>query len=139
MEADVDSDGWRVCAKDCNDADPRTYPGAAEFNDGRDNQCPGDSGHGLIDEISGTAYFSNATDFCWPQQPGATGYQVARSGRSDLKLNCTLSVTTSLCLSDLGSPPDGTGSFYLVRSTAPFVGSWGQDSSGTERTSVCLQ
>ena len=145
---DIDGDGYgspgsALCpagsGADCNDSDPRTYPGAAEVNDGRDNQCPGDSGHGLIDEISGTAHFSNATEFCWAQQPGATEYQVARSGRSDLKLDCTLFVTTSLCLNDLVSPPDGTGFFYLVRSTAPFVGSWGQDSSGTERTSVCLR
>ncbi len=35
---------------DCDDSDPYTYPGAEEICDGLDNQCPGDTGHGQIDE-----------------------------------------------------------------------------------------
>jgi hypothetical protein len=35
---------------DCDDSNPAIYPGATELCDGLDNQCPGDSGYGLIDE-----------------------------------------------------------------------------------------
>ena len=40
-EADVDGDGQPVCAGDCDDADPATYPGAPEVCDGLDNDCDG--------------------------------------------------------------------------------------------------
>jgi len=35
---------------DCNDDDAAVYPGATELCDGNDNQCPGDSGYGSVDE-----------------------------------------------------------------------------------------
>lgn len=35
---------------DCNDYDKDIWPGAPELCDGKDNQCPGDSGYGQIDE-----------------------------------------------------------------------------------------
>jgi len=38
---------------DCNDNDIDIYPGAPELCDGIDNQCPGDSGYGAIDENCG--------------------------------------------------------------------------------------
>ena len=38
--ADGDRDGWAV-ALDCNDADPRAFPGAPELCDGLDNDCDG--------------------------------------------------------------------------------------------------
>lgn len=38
--ADADKDGV-TCDTDCNDADPATYPGAAECKDGKDNDCNG--------------------------------------------------------------------------------------------------
>ncbi len=37
---DADKDGVS-CDTDCNDADPATYPGAAECKDGKDNDCNG--------------------------------------------------------------------------------------------------
>ena len=57
-------------------------PGAAEVNDGLDNQCPGDAGRGLVDEISGIAGFNTFDDktrFSWMSQSGAVSYEVARS------------------------------------------------------------
>jgi hypothetical protein len=43
---DVDGDGFDICtdaatARDCNDADPNSRPGAAELCDGNDNDCNG--------------------------------------------------------------------------------------------------
>ena len=35
---------------DCDDTYARTYPGAREICDRRDNQCPGDYGYGFVDE-----------------------------------------------------------------------------------------
>ena len=45
---DQDGDGYSACGGDCNDADPRVYPGAAEICDGLDNNC-----NGLSDENFG--------------------------------------------------------------------------------------
>jgi cysteine-rich repeat protein len=39
---------------------------------------------------------------------------------------------------DWNTPAPGGAYFYLVRSKAPNLGSWGADSSGTERTNICL-
>ncbi len=55
---DSDGDGYgrttsEVCAYpelDCCDDDPDVYPGAPELCDGKDNQCDGDTGYGVIDE-----------------------------------------------------------------------------------------
>ena len=54
---DRDGDGFYACGdeetpKDCDDDDPRSYPGAAELCDGRDNACAGKvpSGESDLDE-----------------------------------------------------------------------------------------
>ena len=38
----------------------------------------------------------------------------------------------------MDEPPPGVVYYYMVRPTIPFVGSWGPDASGTERTSPCF-
>ena len=48
--ADADGDGVTECGGDCLDLEADVYPGAPEICDFLDNQCPGDAGHGLIDE-----------------------------------------------------------------------------------------
>ena len=55
---DLDGDGYGdpatvTCPNpdlDCDDSTPHIYPDARELCDGVDNQCPGDTGHGEIDE-----------------------------------------------------------------------------------------
>jgi hypothetical protein len=69
---DADPDNWISCAScadgdadayfsgcdayagrlgpDCDDADAAVFPAAPELCDCRDNQCPGDAGHGVVDE-----------------------------------------------------------------------------------------
>ena len=39
--SDLDGDGWTDCQGDCDEADPSTYPNAAELCDGLDNNCNG--------------------------------------------------------------------------------------------------
>ena len=36
---DVDGDGVDTCSNDCDDGDPRNYPGNQEVCDGQDNDC----------------------------------------------------------------------------------------------------
>jgi hypothetical protein len=125
---------------DCDDADPDVYPGAGELNDGKDNQCPGDPGYGIIDELAGTAGFTipgDPSQLCWPVQPGATQYEVIRSPAPDFSVGCASFVTAGSCWTETGSPATGVTWYYLVRPVAPFVGSWGQDATGNERTIVC--
>ena len=139
-ETDGDLDGFRICAADCDDTEPKTHPGAAEVNDGKDNQCPGYAGRGLIDEIDEDAGFPSAGDpatLCWTPQPYASGYQVIRSDRSDFALSCATFTTASSCLVDPTLPATGAISHYLIGAAAPFRGSWGADSSGTERIPLC--
>ncbi len=50
LDVDADGDGYTRRQGDCNDNDRNVYPGAPEICDGIDNQCPGDSGYGLVDE-----------------------------------------------------------------------------------------
>ncbi len=51
---DDDGDGYlnEGCGgDDCDDSEPDVYPGAAELCDFVDNQCPGDEGYGMEDEV----------------------------------------------------------------------------------------
>jgi hypothetical protein len=139
-EADLDGDTWSACAGDCDDGYYYTFPGASERNDTRDNQCSGDPGFGLVDEVSGSAGFSVPGDpaqFCWPAQAGATEYQVLRSTARDFAGGCASFVTGSTCWSDPTLPASKAAFHYLVRTLAPHVGSLGADSAGVERAGVC--
>ena len=119
---DGDGDGGGS-ACDCNDADPVTHPGAEEVNDGLDNQCPGDLGHGVIDETSGNSGFHHADPaiYSWPAQAGAQRYQVARSAERDFE-GCTTFFTMTPQLTDPTVPPAGTLLYYLNRPFTPHTG-----------------
>lgn len=137
---DRDGDGASFCVDDCDDTEAAVYTGAMEMNDGRDNQCPGEAGFGTPDEISGIAGFFNLADrdeFSWLSQAGAASYEVARSTAPTFSANCTTMTVVEPRWSDPSRPAAGTVLNYLVRALTPFAGSWGVDSAGAERTSVC--
>jgi hypothetical protein len=139
LDTDNDGDGWAECAGDCDDGHAATRPGAVEVNDGLDNQCPGGSGFGVADEITGNSGFHRAgdkTEYSWAAQSGATSYQVARSGNGQFT-TCTKWTVIENRLIDSTIPAAGAAFYYLVQSLAPYQGSWGQNSKGSERTSVC--
>jgi hypothetical protein len=97
-EADFDGDGEGSCAGDCNDGNPLTYSGAPEVNDTLDNQCPGDAGFGLVDEVSGISGFSipgDPTRFCWTAQAGATEYLALRSSGAGFSGGCASAQTSA--------------------------------------------
>jgi len=137
---DGDSDGDGVtCSLDCDDGNPEVYPGALEINDGVDNQCPGDPGFGLTDEIAGDSGFHNPSDiseYGWYPQTNATDYKVARSSTPDFSTDCATFTSSFPYIQDPDIPPPGGLFHYLVRSEAPFLGSWGAGTGG-ERTAVC--
>ena len=59
---DKDADGAWVCegraaAPDCNDLDPRLYPGALELCDGLDNDCDGEVDTDALGQLEGTVRF----------------------------------------------------------------------------------
>jgi hypothetical protein len=145
---DTDGDGNgnpgfppNTCPLDCDPVDPLTYHGATEVNDGRDNECPGDPDYGLIDETSGNSGFhsptNTKTEYSWPSQPNATGWELARSVTPDFSLGCTTVATSVPSFTDAEVPQNGQVFYYLNRPTSPFVGSWGAHSSGVERGVIC--
>jgi N-acetylneuraminic acid mutarotase len=139
-DEDEDLDGFDVCT-DCDNSDGLTFPGAAEVNDAVDNQCAGDSGFGLVDEITGLLFFpdaSNPAEVCWPVQGGATRYALLRSDDAGFTTACSATNTPLTCLTDSGVPGLGQVSYYLARSVGLYGGSAGATSSGTERTGVCV-
>src|SRR5262249_29802964 len=125
---------------DCDDSDPHTYPGALEINDGKDNQCPGDTGYGIVDEIDGISGFLTPGDkatFSWPAQSGATSYDVAPSSDPLLASDCAAFTSITTSIADPDVPPPQVVRFYIVRPAAPHLGSWGRRSAGEERTASC--
>jgi uncharacterized repeat protein (TIGR01451 family) len=139
---DADGDGIGGSAScggtlDCDDADGDIYPGAPELNDGKDNQCPGDSGHGLVDELPAAATIGVGGELCWPAQTGATEYEVVRSTTPDFSTGCVRTTTSSSCHTDGDTPPAGATFYYLVRTLQPNAGSFGADGNGVERTVSC--
>ena len=93
-------------------------PGVAEINDGRDNQCPGFPGSGLIDELWGLARFVNASELCWEPQVGATSYEFLRLAGFAIALpDPLLAAVRSPLLASFGCAVmslDGKKLFYQV-------------------------
>lgn len=141
----VDADGDGVFAGsgcsgslDCDDTNADIAPGAVEIADGVDNQCPGDAGFGLTDELPGLLSTGPGQPICWPAATGATEYEIARFVGPAPVGPCTLATSTATCWDDPASPTTpGELWVYLVRVSAPSAGSWGRDSAGAERAIVC--
>ena len=129
-------------ACDCNDSDANTYPGAPEVNDGVDNQCAGDYGDGLVDELAPTVRFFSQTGLGWDYQAGAQQYQVARAqafipmGNEPRNPFCVFATETLNGTVISVNPNPGFLDFYLVRASLPNPGSWGAATSG-ERIITC--
>jgi hypothetical protein len=139
-ETDADLDGMRACAGDCDDSNAAVYAGAPEVNDGLDNQCGQDAGFGSVDEITGASGFNDLTDpsnYGWPAQVGATAYEVVRSTAPEFALDCIGFDTLENYVIDVEIPTPGATFHYLARPTAPHIGSWGSDSSGSSRSVAC--
>jgi hypothetical protein len=133
--------GYVANTTDCNDANATEYANAPETNDGIDNQCNGDAGFGVTDELSGVNGFATAGDktlFSWTPQADATYYDVLRSTTPDFSSGCTLFSSSDPFIIDAEVPPYGTEFNYLVRPSAPYIGSWGQLSDGSERVAACM-
>jgi hypothetical protein len=141
IDVDNDTDGLAECQGDCDDAAAATYPGAVETNDGLDNQCPGEAGYGIVDETSGDSSFhdpSSKAEYSWTAQPGAASYEVARSSSAGFGADCARWETATTSIIDASDPPPGNVFFYLNRPLTPFAGSWGQTTSGSQRSGACL-
>jgi hypothetical protein len=119
--------------------DDAVYPGALEVNDGVDNQCPGEAGHGIVDETGpGSGFMTDSPDeYGWPGQLGATRYEVARSPAPDFSSGCVLFTTSTTSIVDPTFLGPGQIFYNLNRASAPQAGSWGADSDGVERSFVC--
>jgi hypothetical protein len=130
-QPDGDEDGWGT-ACDCLDFDATVHPGAHEVNDGEDSSCDG-----LIDETSSESVFTDEVTWTWPAQPGAGRYQVARSATPQF-FSCTTFTLAAPSFRDETVPAPGAAFYYLNRALLPFAGSWGADSTGTERILPCL-
>jgi len=129
--------GYADVGGDCDDNDSATFPGASEINDGIDNQCPGDLGHGAVDELSGDTTFTGDGWLSWVPQEGATLYQVARSSVPDFSADCVSETTTGTSYDTASNPDPASCWYYLVRAVEPNPGSWGLDSDGGERAVAC--
>jgi hypothetical protein len=144
-QADDDGDGHGPPC-DCDDtpgSGAEFYPGAPEINDGLDNQCSGDYGHGVADEITGNCGFHNPLDAdeysCDPPQVGAVVYQYVRWGEPAFTGSCVTGTTDDTVWVDLEWPASGEAFYYLTRPLSPHMGSWGQSFIPplTERAFAC--
>ncbi len=133
--------GYADNSTDCNDANATVYPDAMELNDHIDNECSGNAGFGVIDEISGASGFWTAGDktlFSWTPQSGAASYDVERSTTPGFSSGCMPLSSSGAFIIDTQIPAAGVVFHYLVRPSAPYVGSWGQLSDGVSRVGTCL-
>ena len=81
-------------------------------------------------------WLSDRDEYSWPQQAGATMYEVARSDGPDF-VSCTSIETTATAWVDSDLPSPGAAYHYLNRPIAPNQGSWGEDSADAERVFSC--
>jgi hypothetical protein len=131
--------GFVASGDDCDDANASVYPGAPELNDGLDNQCSGDAGYGIADEIADTLHVNAGGVVAWTDTSGAATFDVARSPSRTLSPCEIIGTATSgsPSVTDAAAPAPGAAFYYVVRAASAHVGSWGQSSAGVERTLAC--
>jgi len=136
---DADADGHCVPG-DCQDNNASVANGLAEVNDAVDQNCPGDEGYGVIDEISGISGFvstASLAPFTWTAQTGATSYLAVRSVSPAFPSGCASSTLPGTSWADPALPLPNNIFYYLVRPLLATKGSYGQRSNGVERATVC--
>lgn len=104
---DIDGDGYTVAAGDCNDADPRIYPGAEDVPDGLDNDCDQ-----LVDGSIGDDDTEAGDDDATAGDDDVAGDDDASSGDDDIAGDDD---ETSAGDDDVSGDDDGTASY----TTAP--------------------
>ena len=87
--ADLDGDGWKACAGDCNDTQGTIHPDAAEACNGIDDNCDEQIDNGVpipsgVPTLNAVAA-GGATDLSWTTVSGATGYDVAKGDLGNLR------------------------------------------------------
>ncbi len=121
-------------ARDCDDTQNDTYPGAMEWFDGRDNNC-----NSLVDEVEGVMFddAQNPMRLTWITQPPAGQmYDIIRSdvpmfpSASENSI-CLMIATPMAFTDDAEMAPAGSAFFYLVRNTQG--SDYGMMSDGTMR------
>jgi hypothetical protein len=91
-------------------------------------------------ETIGDSGFHSLTDdrlYSWPAQEGVTQFQIKRSGTPTFSAGCVSATTAGTSWVDPEVPLPDAGFYYVNRPSAPQVGTFGWDSFGIERTSVC--
>ncbi len=94
----------------------------------------------VADEIAGVGFPLAGDDatLSWNEQPGATEYELRRSGSPLFDDGpCAGGLTASAQWVDPAIPAPGALFHYLVRATQPFSGSWGARSDLGERSGIC--
>lgn len=139
-QLDTDGDGFGDPC-DCDPSDGGVYPGAPEIADGVDNQCAGDPGHGLIDEMSPSLELIkvgvDTTRLSWDEAIGATEHEWVESSDNLFNEDCTKGTTFQDSVDIVGSLGSGEVSYFLVRVVQPGFGSWSRRSDALERTVAC--
>lgn len=86
-EADADGDGYRVCAGDCHDAEPKINPQGWEICNDLDDDCDGLTDEDALGEDSDGDIVANLCDNC-PADPNTSQDDFDSDGVGDICDNC---------------------------------------------------
>lgn len=156
---DADGDGY-IGSEDCDDTDPRTYPGAVEVCDGSDNDCDGWTDTDDVDLVDGRTGYRDSDADGWGLAsdtsvvcPGDTGWATTPGDCDDARATVNPGATDD-CSNGVDDDCDGivdngpgctrsiTGGFVILYGVGQFLpGSYNcgllWNLSGTEDPSAC--